>query len=796
MSFRTIQIIVAFILVHKVAFSQTKNIIVIDKEDGKAISEVSISIGYDTIKMQQFVTGEDGKVVVKVKESKDPYYIRATHLGYSPLDTAITIQDYEDIVFSLYSKSFSLEEVSITKEKDFIQEDRGTFKLNVQSSSLANVSTAWDFLKYAPTVESRFDGTLRIDGKGATVFVNGRKIYLAGEELKAFLERFPSSNIESIEVVPSPGVKYGSDVASVISIRTIDLKYDGVKGTANFTGIYGKYARYNSDLTLDLKKRAVTGQIGYNYSSKHILETNNIERSGVVDNIPWDISQTNNSKGNNHMLYGNIGIDLNGNSTLTGYIEYKPSDRKNWLNGNNGDYNIEREALGDSIWKSNNFLHNKSKTLYSQLSYDLKWDSTKQSVNLTIGVSKNEGSNTVSNDFSYYDEGKLFQKEPYYQARIKRNTSAVVFSGTYNRNLLGGVVSTGFRLSHTGLDNANVGELFEDQSRTNPIDVISNIDFDYRESNYGVYASWQKQSDTWYMQIDALLEHNRVTSNTHGDKKDVIYNRVTPFPSVFFYKKINDKNNLSFSYSSQLSRPDYELLNPFFRITDNTTVIFNGNDKIKPAKFHYFSIRWSHKNKFNVTMGANIQKDVISTFLLEQNKQLVRQYDNFDGGYYFVSVNQNLQPFSFWNISLYAQVSTIDVSKYNNVPLGGLTFNVFGSIVNDFVLPKDWVLSLGVETSNHRGDRYFVYRKYNNLNLTVAKEFKRPGINMFVKASDIFKSQNSSYRALYIPYSESAYGDTQTVSLGISYRFGKGTVKSKDVQKDQILKSTVDRITN
>lgn len=796
MKYYVVKIIVSFILMHSFAFSQTKNITIIDKENGKPISEATVSVGYDTSTMRSFTTDHTGTVKVSVKISQQPFYLRATHVGYSSIDTTFIVHDTEGIAFLLSPKSISLEEVSITKEKEFIQEDRGNFKLNVQSSPLASVSNAWDFLKYAPAVESRFDGTLRIDGKGATVFINGRQIYLTGQELKGYLERLPSANIESIEVLPNPSAQYGSAVSSIISIKTVDLKYDGVKGTASLTGIQGHYGRYNSDVTVDIKKRAVTAQIGYNYALKKILETNEIERSGVVDNLPWSISQTNKTEGNTHKLYANIGIDINENSTLTGYIEYNPNNRKNWLNGNNGDYNINREALGDSIWQSKNFLSNKSKTLYSQLSYGLKWDSTKQSINLTLGFSKNKGTNEIANDHSYYHEGQLHQNDAYYETDIKRNTDAVVFSGTYNRNLLGGVLSSGVRLSNTGLGNSNVSQVFDDQDRTGLGNVLSTLKFDYNESNYGVFATWQKQINSWYMQVQALLEHNKVTSQNNNGQKNVIYNRLTPFPSVFLYKKLNDKNNFSFSYSTQLSRPDYELLNPFARLTDNTTVIFTGNDKIKPAKFHYLTLRWSHKNKLSLTLGANIQRDVISTFLLQQDNQLIRQYDNFDGAYYYLSANHNFKPFPFWNISLYAQASTIDVEMYNNVPLGSLTYNFYGSVVNDFVLPKDWVLSLGVEASSKRGDRYFVYRKYNNVNITVAKELKKPGVSFFIKASDIFRDQISAYKSVYLPYSESAYGDHQTISVGISYRFGKGTVKSKEVQKDQTLKNTVDRITN
>src|SRR5690606_35876573 len=154
MKYYVVKIIVSFILMHSFAFSQTKNITIIDKENGKPISEATVSVGYDTSTMRSFTTDHTGTVKVSVKISQQPFYLRATHVGYSSIDTTFIVHDTEGIAFLLSPKSISLEDESITKENVFIQQDRDNFKLNVQSTPLASVSNACDFLKYAPAVES------------------------------------------------------------------------------------------------------------------------------------------------------------------------------------------------------------------------------------------------------------------------------------------------------------------------------------------------------------------------------------------------------------------------------------------------------------------------------------------------------------------------------------------------------------------------------------------------------------------------------------------------------------------
>ena len=102
-------------------------------------------------------------------------------------------------------------------------------------------------------------------------------------------------------------------------------------------------------------------------------------------------------------------------------------------------------------------------------------------------------------------------------------------------------------------------------------------------------------------------------------------------------------------------------------------------------------------------------------------------------------------------------------------------------------LPRNWKIGIGFDGSNQSIDQFYHHRGYGNLSTSISKEFKKPRLNLYVRANDILKKSYSGDRALFIPYSSSSYNDKQTVTFGLTYRFGKQTVKIKEVSKDNNL---------
>jgi outer membrane receptor protein involved in Fe transport len=66
------------------------------------------------------------------------------------------------------------------------------------------------------------------------------------------------------------------------------------------------------------------------------------------------------------------------------------------------------------------------------------------------------------------------------------------------------------------------------------------------------------------------------------------------FPSVFISRKLDDNNNVNFSYSRRITRPGFKEMAPFVYFIDPTT-FFAGNPAIQPAISNNFKMDFRHK---------------------------------------------------------------------------------------------------------------------------------------------------------------------------------------------------------
>ncbi len=109
--------------------------------------------------------------------------------------------------------------------------------------------------------------------------------------------------------------------------------------------------------------------------------------------------------------------------------------------------------------------------------------------------------------------------------------------------------------------------------------------FNYKENIYAAYANIGRQVKKFEFQLGLRLEHSLVKGISTDLKNTVIKNPDTSylnlFPSAFLSYKINEKNQLAFSYGKRINRPDYQSLNPFETIYDIYTAE-KGNPYLKP----------------------------------------------------------------------------------------------------------------------------------------------------------------------------------------------------------------------
>lgn len=109
--------------------------------------------------------------------------------------------------------------------------------VDIQNSDLNKIGTATDVLRELPRVNVSSDGAVSVFAKGSPlIYINNRVIRSTQELLQ-----LKSDNIRNVEIITSPGARYGATTQSVIRIRTIRRQDDGWSGQSYTTVSYNRW---------------------------------------------------------------------------------------------------------------------------------------------------------------------------------------------------------------------------------------------------------------------------------------------------------------------------------------------------------------------------------------------------------------------------------------------------------------------------------------------------------------------------------------------------------------------------
>ncbi|MNK78813.1 Cna protein B-type domain protein [compost metagenome] len=114
----------------------------------------------------------------------------------------------------------SIEAVTITKTKPYIERQDGKMILNVENSIASTGNSAFEVLEKAPGVNIDSNDNISMRGKAnLLVQIDGKNTPMTGTDLANYLRGMPSSTVEKIEFITNPSSKYDASGTSIINIR-------------------------------------------------------------------------------------------------------------------------------------------------------------------------------------------------------------------------------------------------------------------------------------------------------------------------------------------------------------------------------------------------------------------------------------------------------------------------------------------------------------------------------------------------------------------------------------------------
>ena len=188
------------------------------------------------------------------------YRVSAQQLGYQKIvSVPFTITADQTAVTAplllLPETTQTLNAVTVTAKKPFIEQLADRVVINVASSAVSAGVTALDVLERSPGVlVDAQNGRISLKGRDGMVMIDGKPTYLSAQEVVNLLQNTPSANVQTIELITNPSATY--DAAGNAGIINIRLKRGNrtnqqTNGSVTLGAGYGQLPKTSAGLLLN-----------------------------------------------------------------------------------------------------------------------------------------------------------------------------------------------------------------------------------------------------------------------------------------------------------------------------------------------------------------------------------------------------------------------------------------------------------------------------------------------------------------------------------------------------------------
>jgi iron complex outermembrane receptor protein len=722
------------------------------------------------------------------------YLVKATSIGYSqavsvPFTIGASAPDFSIPSIVMHTAGNTLKTVAITASRPLIEHKTDMTVMNVANSVLATGNNALEILARAPGVTLDQDDNISLRGKkGVTVMINGKLTYLSSAQLATLLKSTDGTTIQSIEIITNPSAKYDASGSSgIINIRLKKSNQSGTNGSFT-TGVgYGNSWKDNQTLSLNhrdgdlnvygsfshydgqydhhlLINRVVTDSTGgKNYfnqiSSSPITLHDNSYRLGA----DYDITSNNTAGFMVNGYFDNVGED---DSSLTN-IGSSPGEIDSYLN---------------TLSRINNSYDNFAVNLNDRL----KLDTLGQSLAVDLDYSRfNNGQDAYHHTYYYEADGStmmppafLLQQSP---SVITIHTAKADYTLPLSKTLK---LEIGVKFSNVKTDNNLAAQQLLNGSYVN--DSTFTNHFIYTEKISAGYVNLSKSFKNTSVEIGLRGEYTSSTGDLVTDNDVVKRHYFDLFPSLFVNHTLNDKNEVGFSFSRRIDRPDYDDLNPFVYYLDQYTYS-QGNPFLNPQYTNSFELSYTYNKTINVSFNYSHTSDLITTVLLTDlvseatyQTKINLQAENA----YTVNVSAPFTLTDWWNINVDAngfytgfKSDTLLGASYNR---GKIAYQA--KLMETFQLAKGYKAELMSSYSSSLYDGIYLVNSRYSTDAGVSHSFAGNRANIKLAMSDVFNTLKdhfvTDYQSNDIAVSQKR--ETRITRLTFTYNLGNNKIKSHE----------------
>ncbi|MBS1575228.1 MAG: TonB-dependent receptor [Bacteroidetes bacterium] len=696
-----------------------------------------------------------------------------------------------------------LQGVVVTASKPLLTMDIDKKTFNVDKNIVTAGGTAVDVMRNVPSVQVDIDGNVKLRNAAPQIYIDGRPTTLS-------LDQIPADAIESVEVITNPSAKYDASGgnAGILNIVLKKNKKTGYNGNV-MAGI-DRRGGWNGGGNFNLR------QDKFNFSAA--LMTNQMRNRTTGTTNRYDegdtavnIRQDNLNKTKGGFLFGKIGLDyfLTNRTTISGGVikvhgKFRPNE----------NIDINTDSLFNNGSKASlysNRLSNSTREFNATgfqlgMKHNFAKAGEEWTADMNVFKGKNEGDALYTTNY-YNNSGNSTGTQLQKNISNGTNRFTTIQTDYVNPFTETTKLEAGLRAQITSIENNNLNSI--QYPGTGIFKEIPSATTNYKNTN-NVYAAYISIASTikknFGYKIGVRAESSNYEGNllNTGEKFSNSY-PVSLFPSLFLSQKLKKNQELQFSVTRRINRPNFFQLIPYTDYTDSLNIT-RGNPNLVPEFTSSAELSYSKTFKANNTFLASVYykhtNNLITRYLdtsynaVAGKTDYISTFVNANSSYSYGLELTSINTLKKWwdvttNINFYnSKINTDNISGSSQDAL----WSVFGKLNNNFKLPKNYTIQLSVDyqsktnlpinnsqgfgppMSQAQSSSQGYIRPFYGVDVAFKKTFlKNQAASVTLSFNDIFATRKNDQHSEGIGFVQDYYrlNNPQMIRLNFTYRFGK-----------------------
>lgn len=728
--------------------------------DGSPVMYASVSLVADMKNVAGTLTDTTGLFLLN-GQFDGKYEFKVSSIGYEDIVQVFNLHKGETLDLGnivVKQNEVLLDGVVVVGEAASKNVTLEKTRINLASNMSTTTGLVIDALRGLSAVTVDGNGQVSIRGNSnVLILVDGVPTTLDG------LAGIPVANVQSIDVVTSPDVKYDSEGTGGI-INIISKKQMTNAFTAMASANYGFNNLFNANLAMSYN----TGRWGLRMNYNGRYEKNRIESELHRNILPINTILDQLIDADKKTTRQNVGVNISYKVTKKDVValDFKAGfPRMNNLQTMHNHYVIDGAASDKVRLTDINF----NREMYEgALNYRHVFEPGKREFSTMVSLSAINGHRP-----SYYYEDDYITQ----YSESGGHPRIVAFQLDYMTTLGKGKLEAGVKMTYR---KNNIDHKIYERNETDSWQLslpLSN-DLKHREYIPAAYVMFSsKLSKKLSYKAGVRFEYIHVALRGDKDNLDETSDYFFVAPNVMLNYRVSEPWSLSFGLSRRISRPTYPQLNPYINLIDNKTYE-TGNVRLKPEKANKIDFGYTFTSpRFKVSGNAylNYTQDYINQIAYLDEDILVTSYINSD-----MDLKTGIEHNIKWNTS---QWMSVDVSanvfytksrgdwqetKFTN---SGWTFN--GSTSLNFYPLKGMTIQAQYFLTTPQYFQQFTTKTVHYCNIGIRQQLLNKSLTLSALLTDVFNTQkwnitadNSVYSLVNISKNQS-----RILWIGISWNF-------------------------